>query len=227
MKKIFLFTMLAAGLLSAQSFKIEKAKGSVSAQIGTNEKWNSVITGETLPANSMIETGKNSQVQIDNGKIKFTLGGSSALPLSNLKKMSLNDLILALAMEDMLNAPKKKQEANSKNTAVYGAQINGIKLPVVETNDFGIMRLNGAVQLAEAGFKESAVADSKDTFRKYPATKNVASFRIYFANILADLGLSEDAYDEYKQIQSLKLTSDQKQQVQKSMDELAMKLIKK
>ena len=227
MKKILMLVIVIVGFSSAQTFKVEKAKGNVSAQIGMNEKWSTVSADETLPVNSIIETGKNSIVQVNNGKIIFTLNSSSALPLTDLKKMSLNDLILALAMEDMLNAPKKKQEANSKNTAVYGAQINGVKSPIVETNDFGVKRLNGAVQLAENGFKESAVADAKETYRKYPATKNIASFRIYFADILAGLGLNEDAYDEYKQIQSLKLTDDQKQQVQNKMDALAMKLMKK
>ena len=227
MKTIILLILLTAGFVSAQNFTVEKAAGKVSAQIGTNENWSAVSVSESLPANSIIETGKNSTVQINNGKINFTLKSSSALPLTNLKKMSLNDLILALAMEDMLNAPKKKQEANSKNTAVYGAQINGIKSPIVETNDFGVKRLNGAVQLAENGFNESAVVDAKDTYRKYPATKNIASFRIYFANILSGLGLNEDAYDEYKQIQSLKLTVSQKQEVQNKMNELAMKLLKK
>lgn len=222
-----MLVIVIVGFTSAQTFKVEKAKGNVSAQIGMNEKWSTVSADETLPVNSIIETGKNSIVQVNNGKIIFTLNSSSALPLTDLKKMSLNDLILALAMEDMLNAPKKKQEANSKNTAVYGAQINGVKSPIVETNDFGVKRLNGAVQLAENGYKESAVADAKETYRKYPATKNIASFRIYFADILAGLGLNEDAYDEYKQIQSLKLTDDQKQQVQNKMDALAMKLMKK
>ena len=222
-----MLVIVIVGFTSAQTFKVEKAKGNVSAQIGMNEKWSTVSADETLPVNSIIETGKNSIVQVNNGKIIFTLNSSSALPLTDLKKMSLNDLILALAMEDMLNAPKKKQEANSKNTAVYGAQINGVKSPIVETNDFGVKRLNGAVQLAENGYKESAVADAKETYRKYPATKNIASFRIFFADVLAGLGLNEDAYDEYKQIQSLKLTDDQKQQVQNKMDALAMKLMKK
>ena len=222
-----MLVIVIVGFTSAQTFKVEKAKGNVSAQIGMNEKWSTVSADETLPVNSIIETGKNSIVQVNNGKIIFTLNSSSALPLTDLKKMSLNDLILALAMEDMLNAPKKKQEANSKNTAVYGAQINGVKSPIVETNDFGVKRLNGAVQLAENGFKESAVVDAKETYRKYPATKSIASFRIYFANILSGLGLNEDAYDEYKQIQSLKLTDSQKQEVQNKMDELAMKLLRK
>jgi len=226
MKWILFITLAAASFISAQTMRVQKIKGNVSAQIGTNENWTKVNPDESFPINSIIETGKNSSVQIIAGNINFTLQGSSALPLTNLKKMSLNDLILELAMEDMLNAPKKRQEANSRNTAVYGAQINGIKSPIVETDDFGVKRLNGAVQLAENGFKESAVVDAKETYRKYPNTNNIASFRIYFANILADLGLNEDAYDEFKQIEYLKLTSGQKQEVKDKMHTLTVNLMK-
>ncbi len=227
MNKIFLIIILAAGIISAQTFRIEKVEGAVKVQVGTNENWSNVSAGQSLSANSIIETDKNSVITLTCDNLKFTLKGSSALELSNIKKMTVNDLILALAMEDMLDAPKKKEEANSKNTAVYGAQINGLKDPIVETDNFGIKKLNGAVQLAENGYKESAVVDAKETYRKYPETKNIASFRIYFANILYNLGLNEDAFDEFKSIQSLKLSNTQREEVKSKMEALASKLIQK
>lgn len=227
MKNILLGIIISSGITFGQTFHVDKVQGTVKAQVGTNENWSNIVENQTLSANSIIETGKNSLVVLSGNNSKFTLKGSSALQLSDIKKMSVNDLILALAMEDMLNAPKKKDEANSKNTAVYGAQINGIKDPIVETDNFGIKKLNGAVQLAEDGFKESAVVDAKDTYRKYPETKSIASFRIYFANIIFDFGLNEDAYDEFKSIQSLKLSNDQKEIVNKKLEILASKLTQK
>ena len=227
MKNILLGIIISSGITFGQTFHVDKVQGTVKAQVGTNENWSNIVENQTLSANSIIETGKNSLVVLSGNNSKFTLKGSSALQLSDIKKMSVNDLILALAMEDMLNAPKKKDEANSKNTAVYGAQINGIKDPIVETDNFGIKKLNGAVQLAEDGFKESAVVDAKDTYRKYPETKSIASFRIYFANIIFDFGFNEDAYDEFKSIQSLKLSNDQKEIVNKKLEILASKLTQK
>ena len=227
MKNLWLVLFFSAGITLAQTFHVEKVLGTVKVQIGTNENWSNVAENQTLGPNSIIETGKNSQVTLIENNSKFTLKSSSVLQLSDIKKMSVNDLILALAMEDMLNAPKKKDEANSKNTAVYGAQINGIKDPIVETDNFGIKKLNGAVQLAESGYKQSAVVDAKDTYRKYPETKDIASFRIYFANILFDFGLNDDAYDEFKSIQSLKLSGDQKEIVKNKLAILASKLTQK
>ncbi|MHB1686455.1 MAG: hypothetical protein ACYCVH_03650 [Ignavibacteriaceae bacterium] len=227
MKKILIpILLLIAGVIFAQTFKVEKAVGKVKVQIGASESWTSVRIGDMLAANSIITTGEKSSLILSGNNIKFSLKESSALPLTNLKKMSVDDLILALAMQDMINAPRKKEEANSKNTAVYGAEINGVKEPFVVSSNFGVQRLNGAVQLAENGFKESAIVDAKETFRKYPETSKMASFRIYFANLLADLNLNEDAYDDFKQISSLKLDSNQKSEVAGKLDVLSKKLMK-
>ncbi len=226
MKKVILLFFIFAGVLAAQTFKAEKVKGNVEAQIGTSESWIGITNGKSLPANTVVSTGKNSSVQLIEKDIDFKLKSSSALSLSSIKKMTVNDLILALAMEDMLNAPKKKEQLNSKNTAVYGAEINGIKAPIIESDNFGIKRLNGAVQLAESGYKESAVVEAKDTFRKYPETSKIAAFRIYFANILFNLGLNEDAYDDFKSIESLKMDKEQENEVKSKMEILANRLLK-
>lgn len=226
MKKIFLFLLLITTLGFAQTFKVLRSTGDVKAQIGTNENWIRVNENAELPANSIIATGKNSSVMLEGNGIKFSLKSYSALPLSSIKKMSINDLLLALAMEDMLNAPKKKEDLNTKNTAVYGAEINGIKTPMIQSDNFGIKRLNGAVQLAESGFNESAVVEAMTSFRKYPETKKIPAYRIYFANILYNLGLNEEAYEDFKSINSLMLNEEQKNEVQSKLDVLSKKLMK-
>ncbi len=226
MKNVFLIIIFSAAILSAQSFRAEQVEGQVTAQIGTSENWTIVNNGQFLPASSTVSTSKNSQVWLQGNNINLLIKGSSAVKLTSIKKMTVNELILALAMEDMLNAPKKNENLYSKNTAVYGAEVNGIKPPIVESDNFGIKRLNGAVQLAESGLKESAVVFARETFRKYPETNSIAAFRIYFANILYNLGLNEDAYDDFKTIRSLKLTDVQKEEVRTKMDTLAKKLLR-
>ncbi len=227
MKKILFIIIAITGILSAQSFKVDKVVGNVKAQIGTSEKWVEVRSGDSYDANTVLQTGKNSSVQLESKDLKFTLKESSALPLASIKKMSIDDLLLALAMEDIINAPKKKEESKSKNTAVYGAEVNGAKTPEIGSDNFGIKKLNGAVQLSESGFKESAIVTSKEAFRKYPGTEKLSNFRIYFADILKDLGLNEEAYDEFTSIKSLKLTQQQSTQVNNNLDELGKKLINK
>ena len=171
----------------------------------------------------VISTGDNSSVLLKGDNVSFSLNESSAVSVSNIKEMNVDDLLLALAMEDIINAPKKIRKS-SNNTAVYGSKVGGSDLQI-KTDNFGIKRLNGAVQLAENGLEESAVVAAKETYRKYPDTKNLSPYRIYFANILYDKGLYEEALDEYVDIQKLKLTEEERAEVNEKTESIKMKLL--
>ena len=81
------------------------------------------------------------------------------------------------------------------------------------------------MQIAENGMGESAVVVAKETYRKYPATKKLASYRIYFANILFNKGLYEEALKEYYDIDKLDLTKDEKDNIDSKVESIKMKLI--
>lgn len=224
MKKIFLFILLAASFLSAQQYKVVKVSGSVQAQTDTKEEWKDVIGGEILSSETVLSTGKNSSVVIAAPVGNFTLKESSALSLSRIKKMTLDELLLALAMEDVTNAKKNKNNQRSRNTAVYGTEqkTDGQKNALT---DFGIKRLNGAEQLATGGFIESAVITARETYLKYPATKLFPYFRIYFASLLVDLKLYDEAYKDFEEMNSLHLDDKQKTEVNQKLEYLGKKLL--
>jgi hypothetical protein len=138
--------------------------------------------------------------------------------------MNTDDLLLALAMEDMMNSPKEI-EKNSDNTAVYGTEAGQVNTLFIKSDNFGIKRLNGAVQLAKSDLQESAVVATRETYRKYPETKTISSYRIYFADILYEKGLYEEALDEYMQIQKLKLTENDRNVVNEKTESIKMKLL--
>ena len=212
-----------AGVLSAQTFTVEKVSGEVKYQNGSSETWSALKIGTTLKDDAVISTGRNSSVLLKGSKVNFKLNESSAVSVSSIKKMNIDELLLALAMEDMMNAPKEIKKS-SDNTAVYGTKEGESTLQII-TDDFGIKRLNGAVQLAENSLEESAVVAAKETYRKYPDTKNLPSYRIYFANILYDKGLYEEALDEYVDIQKLKLTDEKRAEVNEKTESIKMKLL--
>jgi hypothetical protein len=224
MKKIVISLILFSGILSGQSFLVQKVKGDVKAQVGLNENWTNVKDGSVFNANTIVQTGKKSSAEIKIDNQEFILGQSSAVDLSKIKKMSVDDLLLALAMEDMINAPMKKDKTESKNTAVYGAEENGKTIPFINSDDFGIKRLNGAVKLAESGYDGSSIIFAKETFRKYPDTNLLPPYRIYFADELYKLGLYREAYDDFSHIQKLKLNQDQSKKVSNRLDDLGKKL---
>ena len=226
MKKIFLFILMIAGIGFCQSFKVDKVTGTVKV-LDSNDNWTEVKEGTTIPSNSILVADKKSSVKISGEGINFILKESSAIPVSSIKKMTIDQLLLALAMEDMINAPRKKENDNGKSTAVYGSKEGGNESDITGPDDFGIRRINGAVQLAENGLKESAIVTAKETFRKYPSTKAMANYRIYFADLLYDLGLNEEALDEFNSIKGLKLSDKEKTEVAEKLSQLNRKMVNK
>jgi hypothetical protein len=225
MKTILVILLFYSSLSFTQQYQVENVSGTVKAQIGSSENWIDLKKGMELPPHSTILTDKNSSVALKNDQLKFTLEESSALSVNSIKKMSLDDLLLALAMEDMMNAPRKKEENKSKSTQVYGNP-NNSKTNTGGINDqFGLARLNGAMQLKENGFTESAIITAKETFRKYPETKKLIDQRIFFANLLYEKGLYEEAYADFSSFKNYEMTEKEKEAVNSKLEFLSKKII--
>jgi len=213
---LFLFT----SAISAQQFKVTELRGDVKYLSGTSEVWAEINVGEDMQMDGFISTGKNSSVQIKESGNIFNIGELSAVSISSIKKMSTDELLLALAMEDMINAPKTNGKGNSSSTATYGTKEGAGKTSNIIANDFGILRLNGAMQLANNGLMESSVIFAKETYRKYPETINIASYRIFFADVLYEKGLYEEALGDYLEIQTFELNKEQITEVESQIDNI-------
>ena len=216
--------LLFAGSVSAQNFTVGKVSGDVKYQNGNSENWAALQEGVKVNDDAIIITADNSFVELEGNNVQFKLNESSAVSISSIKKMNIEDLLLALAMEDMMNAPKEIKKS-SDNTAVYGTEEGRDSPLLIKTDDFGIKRLNGAVQLAQNDLQESAVIAARETYRKYPETKTISSYRIYFADILYEKGLYEEALDEYLDIQKLDLTESQQSDVVLKTESIQMKML--
>ncbi|NNG27848.1 MAG: hypothetical protein HKM87_10005 [Ignavibacteriaceae bacterium] len=213
MKKIIVLFLLSVGLTIAQDYTVTKVSGDVKYQSGGNENWVNLKKSETIELDAVISTGDNSSITLRSNNLHFILNESSAISVSSIKKMSTDELLLALAMEDIINAPKNNSNGKSGNTAVYGTdESNSDELNIIAGN-FGIKRLNGAKQLAANGMKESAVVVAKETFRKYPDTKSISSYRIFFADILFEKGLYTEAFEEFNEIADLELSDEEKAKI--------------
>ena len=211
--KTFLILLLLVPSLIAQEYKAAVVKGDVKYRTGTSEVWLEVREGTVLHSDDFVITGSKSSVQIKGSENVINISEFSAVSIASIKTMSTDELLLALAMEDMINAPKPNGKNNSSNTAVYGNKEGQDKNQEVKDDDFGKKRLNGAMQLAKNGFKESSVVFAKETFRKYPDTRQIPSYRIFFADILYEKGLYEEALGEYMEITRLELSKEEKLKV--------------
>lgn len=218
MQKIILIILFSTCLILAQDYTVTKISGEVKYQSGGNENWADVKLGKIIKQDAVLSTGKNSSITLQSGKQHFTLNESSAISVSSIKKMSTDELLLALAMEDMINAPKNNENGKSGNTAVYGTDNGDVDEINLISDSFGIKRLNGAKQLANNDMKESAVVVAKETFRKYPDTKMISSYRIFFADILFEKGLYSEAFEEFNEIAKLELIDEEKLKVDEKIE---------
>ena len=141
MKKIICILFVLTINIAAQEYYVEKVSGNVQALIGTGEKWIEVTIGQKLHSTDLISTDAKSFIQITNKESRFILQSNSALGLSSIKKMTLNELLLALAMEEIRNIPKTKSNQSTRNTAVYGSEVSSGKLASVTVNDIGLKKL--------------------------------------------------------------------------------------
>lgn len=221
---VLVLTLIAVLLLAvdanAQQFKVEKLSGKVNVLRGTNENLVTLNKGDKLDGNDVLITDENSFIQLSSGDNNFILRSNSALGLNHVKKVSINDLLLMLTMEEIRNLPKNNN-TNAKSTAVYGSEVKESKVTISE-NTFGLKKLNGAKQLAESGYKESAVIVAKETYRKHPSTKTMADERIYFADLLFELNLHNEALEEYKVISNLSLTDIQKVHISEKIEQITL-----
>ena len=211
--RILLMLILFVPALLAQEFKVFNVKGEVKYRTDTSETWSELKEGYQLQQNYSVSTGEKSSVQIKGSGKVFNLSELSAVSLSSIKTMSTDELLLALAMEVMISAPKSNGKNNSNSTAVYGNKEGQEKNLEVKADDFGMIRLNGAIQLAKNGFKESSVVYARETYRKYPDSKRIPSYRIFFADILFEKGLYEEALGDYLDIAKLELNKEEKLKV--------------
>ncbi len=201
MKYIILF-IIPFVVLSAQRFEVEKKSGEVSALRGLSENFIPVEKGAKLDSSDLVVTGENSFVVLKKNESRFMLRSNCALSLDYLKKISVNDLLLALAMEEIRSISPQKQNGKVKNTAVYGEKSEN-KTEVSKESEIGYKRINGAKELAENGYETSGIIFARETYRKYPSTRKMLEERIYFTELLIKLELLEEAASELKEIKKI------------------------
>lgn len=227
MKKIILLILIITINISAQTFIVEKVFGDVQVLSGMSEKWTKVKVGQKLFANDVISTGENSFVQLNNNGIRFTLQSNSALGINYIKKLTLNELLLALAMEEVKNVPKSYNMKAKRNTAVYGNKIAEENLSQNIFTALGVKKLNGAKQLVNSGYKESGILLAKETYRKYPDTKLRIDDRLFFVDVIIDMGLLNEAATELNDIKKIGLSDNQNKKLEQRFLKIKEELTKK
>lgn len=225
MKKFILFVFVFTYALSAQEFFVESVKGKAFVQKGISEKWMEIKTGDELSGSDVIMTEENSSVRLAKGEESFVLDSYAAVNINYLKKMTINELLLALAMEEIKNLPA--DENTSSNTAVYGKEES--ERPDYGNEFFeevGRKKINGAKQLAANGYEETAILAAKETFRKYPHTRKILEDRIFLVDLLFGKQLYDECLTELEKMSNLFTGKEEKAIIDERMNKIKTKLTK-
>ena len=225
MKKLFFCILCIVVSTNAQEFTVEKVSGVVMYLSGTSEKWVNVKSGQILSSNTLILAESNSLVRLKKADEIFILRGDAAIGLNHLKKVSVNDLILALTLDEIRNVPKIKSNGLSKNTAVYGSNEQKNKSAYSDDKYLGEKKIKGARQLSENGYQESSIIAAKEVFRNYPSINTKFDERLYFADLLSELKLYEEALEDYIQISNLELNSEENNILEARIASTNMKMV--
>lgn len=227
MKNLLILLLFAFFSVNAQNFTVEKVSGDVKVLKGTSESWEDVKLGETLTSTDLLLTEKKSLVHLTRDNEKFLISGDVAIGLNHIKKITVNELILALTLDEIRNVPKIKRNSLSKNTAVYGSEVTNKSSIKLSDEILGKKKINGAKLLNENGYVESSIVAAKEVFRNYPNLSNNFEDRLYFADLLKDLELYQEASSEYKRIEKINLSAEQNTIIQKRSEEVNLKLMDK
>lgn len=223
MKTLFFIVVLTT-VVFAQTYTVEKVRGEVFVQKGVSEEWISVEKGMELDKNDIVMTGEGAFLQLESGNKSFLLSADAALGLDRIKNIPLNDLLLSLAREELKRINIENKHPEIKNTAVYGSEVSGEESVPVDDNLLGERRLNGALQLAKNGYRESAVLAAKETFINYPYTLKLVDKRLYFVELLDNLGLHYEALDEVKSIEKFVVNAEQAKIIKNMKDGISAKI---
>jgi hypothetical protein len=186
---VLLLTAASSIPVTAQSeFTVESMSGSVTVRYGVSEEWEPVRPGTVLRPEDSIRTGKNSTVILTRGDgMRYWIPSETLLDGSDFRHINLNELLLLLAMEDMLSVPDRLEGDRpvSRTTVLHGESRNR---DVAQSNTGGVeeiinQRMNGVRYLFDQNYTASAILKIRETLRLYPHGRYRVSAMMLVAGI--------------------------------------------
>ena len=211
--------------ITAQEFVVKRVSGEAKYLRGMSEEWETIKEGLVLLPEDLILTNENSFVQLRKGSEVFVLKGDAAIGLNHVREVSLNDLILALTLDEIRNVPVQDGNDISSNTAVYGTESQINEKQLLNEKILGKKKINGAKQLNENGYLESSIIAAKEVFRNYPTIAKNIKDRLYFADLLVELKLYREALEDYQTISELDVSTEENEDLSAIIEDLSLKIL--
>ena len=224
---LLLAILLCGAGLSQADIKLAGMKGKVQVRHGVSEDWTTPAPGDILKPEDSIRMGKKSKAVLSiDGRDRLTLPEMVIVDVSDLRKLSQEELLLMLAMQDVRSVPGKdrKDELNiPRTTTVHGANQGNVPSAIAADPDAGTLLLNGTKVLYDNGYYATCILKAKDVYRQLPVlAKNIGS-RLIVASALERLSLFSEALTEYAGLSQERLSPRQKALVEEKLARLKRK----
>jgi hypothetical protein len=201
---IVLIVLLAYPALSSDGqLTVQRIEGDVYVRHGVAEKWSEATPGSTLRPEDTIRTGRNASAilrRVD-GTV-YRIPPVTMVDVSDFRSMSREELLLRLAMEDMLSVPERIDDDRPlpRTTVLHGRS----RERADDTADLDLTmaryRVNGARYLIEQDYRGSAVLKIRETLRLYPEGEYRIGAMMLAAESLESMELFEEASRYYRTV---------------------------
>lgn len=201
-----LLTVLIASfaLASITTLTVERVDGEVQVRHGVEERWETVTAGITLRPEDTIKTGLNAAALLrrDDGSI-YRVPAETVIDVSDFRGMDRDELLLRLAMEDMLSVPDRIDDDRPvpRTTVLHGSPRSRVDedAPAADLT-LAKFRVNGARFLIEQNYRGTAVLKIRETLRLYPDGEYRIGAMMLAAESLESMELFEEAARYYKTV---------------------------
>jgi len=183
---------------------IEHIEGEVHVRHGVAEEWTEVSVGSILRPEDSIKTGRNAMAVLrrDDGTV-YRVPAEAIVDGSDFRGMDRDELLLRLAMEDMLSVPDRIDEDRPvpRTTVLHGSPRRRVDEDTAEVDLMSArFRINGARFLIDQDYRGTAVLKIRETLRLYPEGEYRIGAMMLAAESLESMELYEEAARYYRTV---------------------------
>ena len=202
-----ILTMIACLLIAGQMFALEaeiaKKSGDVKVRRGVEEHWENAGVGMLLKEIDTIITGEAGDVilKIEDGP-DFRLGANAILDISDLRKISKQQLYVYLTQQKLNQIEKRDEKSNLNITnvsVVHGSSKDTVDSDILSPEeDMWLKEKNGVKALYDQSFYPNTIIKLHRTFGRYADAEDCGELNYDLGHSLEQMEQTGQAVDAYK-----------------------------
>ena len=225
---VFAMTMNSAPGSSAEII-VNQVKGDVEVRSGMEETWNPVAKGDKLKPHDSMKTGKKGSAVLlvtseKGGKpVKLNLPSDVILDLSDIRKLTRDELILKLTMEKVNASPYdwKEDDLQVPNATVVHGERKNSEAAGEQDEQTALLRMNGTKVLFRNGYFSTCALRGLSLLERFPSLGETFENRYMVAESLERSDLRGEALNEYLALSAMEgLTAEQQRLVRSKIERL-------